>query len=75
MASLTSKLIQIRSQGIPIEDREVRMLVEQKGGELLPAPLIFPPMYMIKGTEELASELRVKFSERGAIVNVLQDIE
>ncbi|RSL58835.1 hypothetical protein CEP54_007555 [Fusarium duplospermum] len=69
-----AKLIQVRTKsGNP--DRTIRDLVEGNSAyAFLPSPLIFPPMYMLRGTEELADKLREKLGD-SASVEVLQDID
>ncbi|RMJ13059.1 hypothetical protein BHE90_001585 [Fusarium euwallaceae] len=71
-----AKLIQVRTKtGNPIDDRTIRDLVEGNSDyAFLPSPLIFPPMYMLRGTEELADKLREKLGD-SANVEVLQDID
>ncbi|KAJ4195355.1 hypothetical protein NW767_009669 [Fusarium falciforme] len=71
-----AKLIQVRSSsGDIIEERTIRELIESNSDySLLPSPPIFPPIYMLKGPEELATKLREKLGN-GASVEVLQDIE
>ncbi|KAM0421359.1 hypothetical protein ACHAPT_010894 [Fusarium lateritium] len=70
------KLIQIRTfNGNSDNDRAVRDIVDGSNeASFLPAPLIFPPMYMIKGTEDIATKLREKLGD-DANVEVLQDME
>ncbi|KAJ4326713.1 hypothetical protein N0V84_002828 [Fusarium piperis] len=76
MAPYFQKLIQVRtSDGNPMNDRTIRELVEGNSDyAFLPSPLIFPPMYMLKGSEELATKLREKLGG-SATVEVLQDID
>ncbi|RSM03399.1 hypothetical protein CDV31_010533 [Fusarium ambrosium] len=71
-----AKLIQVRTKtGNPIDDQIIRDLVEGNSDyAFLPSPLIFPPMYMLRGTEELADKLREKLGD-SANVEVLQDID
>ncbi|RSL69568.1 hypothetical protein CEP53_002203 [Fusarium sp. AF-6] len=71
-----AKLIQVRTKtGNPIDDQTIQDLVEGNSDyAFLPSPLIFPPMYMLRGTEELADKLREKLGD-SANVEVLQDID
>ncbi|KAM5349520.1 hypothetical protein ACJ41O_006025 [Fusarium nematophilum] len=70
------KLIQVRTKtGEVLDNNVITSIVEgTDGAEFLPSPLIFPPMYMIKGPEELAKTLREKLGDN-ATVEVLQDME
>ncbi|KAL6362580.1 hypothetical protein LRP88_03871 [Fusarium phalaenopsidis] len=71
-----AKLIQVRSRdGDIIDESIIREIIEGNSDySFLPSPLIFPPIYMLKGPEELATKLREKLGH-GASVEVLQDID
>ncbi|KAM5344129.1 hypothetical protein ACJ41O_012666 [Fusarium nematophilum] len=76
---MSSQLIQVRTTGAPLNDREVKTIVDSTdGAQLLPSPLIFPPMFKIKvprrGSQDLQDELKNKFGD-GAHVDVVRDMD
>ncbi|KAK7393999.1 hypothetical protein QQX98_013218 [Neonectria punicea] len=69
-------VIQVRTRtGQGLDEEAIRQLVETSDGAgFLPSPLIYPPMYIIKGTEELAEQLQQKLGEV-ARIDVLQEFQ
>ncbi|KAI5780281.1 hypothetical protein DFH27DRAFT_583786 [Peziza echinospora] len=69
------KLVQARTtdhENIP-DQRQVHEFIEKNGGRNLPAPLIFPPWYMLELEESKIEEFKKQFP--GLDVKILQDVE
>ncbi|KAH6886817.1 hypothetical protein B0T10DRAFT_607685 [Thelonectria olida] len=68
----TLKIIQVRYYDAPDYDfgRTFRELITADGGHELPSPLIFPPIYLIRGSDELVKNIKEGIELRGAKADV-----
>ncbi|KAK5999051.1 hypothetical protein PT974_01438 [Cladobotryum mycophilum] len=62
------KRIVIKSNGEEqVHFEELNKLVEKYHGQNLPAPLIYPPIFNVRGSEELANEIKNTFGSKAEV--------